>query len=91
MVTEKFRLEKRSPLPSPVLESTLKMKVLVKIRCDSSGTAPQDTVVWKSCDGRIDRDTHPFGRSNQQTFEDLLVLKYVQKQPSTDNLEFYSG
>ena len=37
------------------------MKVLMKINFNSSGTVLQDTAIWKSCNGHINKDTPPLG------------------------------
>jgi len=76
-------------LPSPaVLRNSVKMKVLVKNNLNSSGTVLQDTVVWKSCNEHINKNTRPSGIRNDTG---ILVYTHAQKQLSTDNFNLYSG
>lgn len=89
------QLEKVSPLLFHVLKSTLKMKVLVKNNWNSSGTVLQGTAVWTWCNGRISKDTQPFGinttRRIMSEILQVLAQTHAKKQPSTDNCKLWNG
>lgn len=65
------------------------MQVLVKNNLNISGTVLQDTVVIKSCNGHINKDT--ITSILDQTITIILEKTHAQKQMSTDNFMLCNG
>ena len=62
----------------------------MKTKFDSSGSMRQNTVVWASWNGHVEKDTQPFGIRNL-TGGVLLVKTHTEKQLSMDNFKLWNG
>jgi hypothetical protein len=60
IISKSSHLGEVSPLPSPVQGSTLKMKELVMINLNSSGSMLQNMAESEKCNGHVSKNTPLF-------------------------------